>query len=440
MIKNQKFTATATDYTYDGLSVIKYDTFCVFVKDMIKGEEGQIVVTSVKKDYGYGKLLSLIKQSDQRVEPVCPISKICGGCQLQHMSAKEQASFKQGIVQNDISRIAKLDNQVNPIISMTIPYGYRNKVMLPVGKDKEDNTQIGFYRYNSHEIIPVENCALQSEKSNRLINKLKQLIDQYNLADQIRHLMIRDMHSTSEMMLVIVTYKDKCDLKQLVKDIVEFEPSIKSVIQNVNGKDTNVVLGDKEITLYGKEYIEDILCGLRFRISSHSFYQVNSRQTEVLYSKVVEMAHLNKEDTVLDLYCGVGTIGMIASKHCKKVYGVEIVADAVEDGKINASINGIKNVELLCGDAKDITSQLLQQGIMFDCMFIDPPRKGCSKEAINTIVSSASKKLVYISCNPSTLARDLQMLKEYYDVVEIQPVDMFPNTYHTETIALLVRK
>jgi len=441
MIKNQIINGKCIDYTYDGLGVVRYDTFCIFVKDMIVGEEADIIITAVKKGYGYGKIAKLTVTSEERVNNPCSISKPCGGCQLQHMSVKEQARFKQSFVEQNIRNIAKLDIEVNPIISMESPYRYRNKVMLPVGKDKDGKCIIGFYRYNSHDIIPVSDCLLQSDKANRLVNKLKELFDKYALADEVRHIMIRDMSKTSEVMLVLVTYKEKVNnLQKVVTEIVEFDPSIKSVIQNINGEDTNVVLGKKEKLLYGSAYIQDELCGLKFNISSHSFYQVNTYQTEVLYNKAIELAEVSKDDTVLDLYCGVGTIGLITSKHVKKVIGAEIVEEAVNDGKENARINGITNDELICGDAQKVTEQLMNQGIRFDAIIVDPPRKGCSKETLEYLVSLNSPKIVYVSCNPSTLARDLAILKEDYNVKIIQPVDMFPNTYHCETIALLVRR
>lgn len=438
--KNQIFEGECIDYTYDGLGVVKYDTFCLFVKDMAIGDIGEIVVTALKKDYGYGKLLKLIKPSEYRAEPVCPYSRICGGCQLQHLSVEGQKAFKENIVRNDIRKIGGLDNEINPIISMDDPYGYRNKIIFPVSTDKNGKCIIGFYRYNSHDIIEVKNCFLQSERVNRLLNKLKELIDRYSLAEEIRNIMIRDMSKTDSIMLVLVTRSEKADLGSLVREVVQYQPSIKSVIQNINPDKTNVVLGKKEKLLYGDEYIIDELCGMKFIISSHSFYQVNTRQTSVLYNKALQLAQLSKDDTLLDLYCGVGTIGITASQYVKSVTGVEIVESAIENAKENCRINNITNVDFICGDAEVISKKFREENRCFDVTVIDPPRKGCSNETVKTLIELNSRKIIYISCNPSTLARDLKLLSEYYDVETVQPVDMFPQTYHVESIALLVRK
>lgn len=440
MQKNQVIDSVCVDYTYDGLGVVKNGTFSIFVKDMAVGDKGKVIITAVRKNYAYGRLLELSEASPYRCQPACPYSRICGGCQLQHLSAEGQKHFKQGLVENNIRRIARLDNQISEIITMDDPWHYRNKIIFPVGKDKDGRCIIGFYRYNSHEIIPVSDCRLQSGESNALLNKMNQFIEKYNLQDKIRNIMIRDMQRTGEMMLVIVTSDSNTDLKQLVREITGFQPKIKSVIQNINPDDTNVVLGKEEKLLYGSERITDILCGLKFSISSHSFYQVNTYQTETLYNKAFDLAEIGKDDEVLDLYSGVGTIGMIASRRARHVTGVEIVEDAVRDARENCRINGIENCDFLCGDAQKLTGQFKEEGRVFDVAIIDPPRKGCSAQTIETLINLSCKKLVYISCNPATLARDLELLKEYYSVEVIQPVDMFPQTYHVETVVLMIKK
>ncbi len=441
MIKNQIINGTCVDYTYDGLGVVKSDTFCVFVKDMIVGENADIIITSVKKDYCYGKISKLIVASENRVNAACDISKPCGGCQLQHMNAKEQAKLKYNQVLNNIRRIAKLDNDVLPVLSMSNPFNYRNKVMLPVGKDKNGKTIIGFYRNNSHDIIDCHSCVLQSNRANSIINDLRDIIEELKLSNSIRHIMMRDMERTDSVMLVLVTYKEKVfNLDKLVSKITKEHPYIKSVIQNINAEETNVVLGKQEKLLFGKDYVEDVLCGLRFKISSHSFYQVNTYQTEVLYNKAVQLAQISKDDEVLDLYCGVGTIGMIASLKAKKVTGVEIVPEAIEDAKLNAKTNNITNIDFICGDASVVALDLKKQNKKFDVLFVDPPRKGCNSQALETILSFDARKVVYVSCNPATLARDLEYLKQFYNVEMIQPVDMFPHTHHCENIVLLTKK
>ncbi|MGI6608072.1 MAG: 23S rRNA (uracil(1939)-C(5))-methyltransferase RlmD [Erysipelotrichaceae bacterium] len=439
MKKNQIIEGKCTDYTYNGLGVVKYDTFCVFVKDMAVGETGQIIITAVRKDFCYGRLLKLSEPSKQRVKPACPISRTCGGCQIQHLSYQEQLSFKQNHVQNTIARIAKTDKKVNEIIGSKNPFYYRNKVILPVSSDKDGNIIAGFYRYNSNEIIPLENCFLQSDKVNRTVNRLKILFEKYKLHNEIRYIMLRDLNKTDEMMLIIVTYRKEVDLKDTVQKIIEFEPSVKSVIQNINGKKTNVILSKESLLLYGSEYIQDELCGLTFNISASSFYQVNNYQTEVLYNTVISLADLSKEDKVLDMYCGVGTITLVLSRYCKEVIGVETVEQAVIDARENARINDIKNATFICGDAEEVSKKLLEDGMYFDCVIVDPPRKGCSKKTIETLIALNSEKIIYVSCEPSTLARDLALLKNYYNIEVIQPVDMFPQTYHVEAIALLQR-
>lgn len=437
LVKNQIVEGKCTDYTYNGLGVVKYDTFCIFVKDMAIDEVGEIIITAVRKDFCYGRLLKIIEPSKKRVKPICPISKPCGGCQIQHLCYLEQLSFKQNHVQNVIKKIAKIDNKVNDIIGSKNPYGYRNKVILPVSTDKKGNIIVGFYRYNSNDIIPLETCYLQSEKANRVVNKLKSLFEKYQLHRDIRYIMLRDMDKTDELMLVLVTYRKEVDLKDVVKEIVRFEPTIKSVIQNINGEKTNVILSDESKLLYGSEYIQDELCGLTFNISAHSFYQVNNFQTELLYNKVTSLANLSKEDTVLDMYCGVGTIGLVLSKYCKEVIGIEIVEQAVIDARENAKVNNIENATFICGDAEKVSKKLLKEGKHFDCIIVDPPRKGCSKQTIQTLIDLNSEKIIYVSCDPSTLARDLALLKEHYSIEVIQPVDMFPQTYHVECVVLL---
>ena len=439
MQKNQIFTGTCTDYTYNGLGVVKYDTFCVFVKDMVIGETGEIVITSVKKDYGYGRLLKLEKASEYRCEPVCPISKQCGGCQLMHMNTEGQAQFKQHHVESTLKNIGKIDLPVNKIIMMDEPYRYRNKVILPVGKDKNEMPVTGFYRYNSHEIIPVNECYLQSEQANETVRRIKLLMYRFSIHEYVRYVMIRDLPKTKQMMVVLVTDRKKINrLDEFTKELVKNDKNIVSVIQNVNSEKTNVVLGKQHYLLYGSWYLMDELCGLKFEISDYSFYQINTTQTEVLYNKAIELAELKKDDLVLDLYCGVGTIGLIASRKAGKVIGVEIVEEAIKDARKNAALNNITNASFICGDSQKIASDFVRENIKPDVIFVDPPRKGCSEETLNSIVTMSPERLVYVSCNPSTLARDLLYLSNNgYEIKVIQPVDQFPHTYHVETVCCL---
>ncbi|MBQ2685865.1 MAG: 23S rRNA (uracil(1939)-C(5))-methyltransferase RlmD [Erysipelotrichaceae bacterium] len=440
MQKNQLFTGTCTDYTYNGLGVVKYDTFCVFVKDMITGETGEIVITAVRKDYGYGRLLKLIEPSPERVEARCPISRQCGGCQLQHMSQKGQAEFKQRHVEHTLRNIGKVTEEIKPIIMMDEPYRYRNKVILPLTVNKDGLPVTGFYRYNSHEVIPVDECYLQSEQANELVRKIRLLMYRHDIHEHVRYVMLRDLPKTGEIMVALVTdRRDVRGIDRFTEDLVKGNEHIKSVIQNINeDKKTNVVLGKSHRLLYGSWHLTDELCGLKFEISDYSFYQINTVQTEVLYGKAIELAQLKKTDLVLDLYCGVGTIGLIASKKAGRVIGVEIVEEAIKDAKRNAEINGITNVNFICGDSQKMAADFAREEIRPDVIFVDPPRKGCSEETLESIVTMKPERLVYVSCNPSTLARDLYYLKNNgYEIREIQPVDQFPHTYHVETVCCL---
>ena len=435
MIKNQVFTGECIDYTYDGMGVVRYDNFPFFVKDMIVGEKGQIIITKLLKDYGYGKLLKLEETSPQRVTPTCPVSRQCGGCQLQHMSADEQARFKQNTFRNALKRIGGLDCEVREILRAEKPFGYRNKVQLPVRQGKNGELITGFYRVNSHDIIPVEHCYLQSEVANDLINRIKDIISEHDVSKYIRHIVIKEFEATGETMVVLVTNALRVPLVEDIGRLIGRENRVKSVIQNINDEDTNVVLGKRERVLYGSDHVRDSLDGLLFEIACHSFYQVNSRQTSVLYNTAIKMADLNGNDTVMDLYCGVGTIGLFASRYVKKVLGVEIVESAIINARRNAEINGITNAEFVCGDVEKTIEGNREH---IDVIFVDPPRKGCSRKTIDSIVRIAPERLVYVSCNPATLARDLKILgEEGYEVKAVQPVDMFPQTHHVETVCLL---
>lgn len=435
MVKNQIIIGECVDYTYDGLGVVKFDAFCVFVKDMIKGETGKIVITLVKKNYAYGHLVELIKPSKHRVQPVCKVSKQCGGCQLQHMSYNQQLEFKKQQVENQIRQIGKIDTTVNDVLGMQMPLEYRNKVQLPT--TIIDNQLVtGFYSVNSHRIIQTDNCPLQSKKANKVVDEIRSVISDYDIKDKIRHIMLRELKATNQVMVVIVSYSCTID-SQIIDRIKNIDSSIVSIIQNVNDEDTNVVLSKKNVLLYGQDYVLDILCGLKFKISVNSFYQVNTTQTQLLYNTAIKLANITKEDTVLDLYCGVGTIGLIASKYAKKVVGVEIVQQAIDNAKENAKINDIENEEFVCGDVGKIIDRFTNN---IDVIFVDPPRKGCDQNTLNHLVSINPKRIVYVSCNPATLARDLNYLKQYYSIDVIQPVDMFPQTHHCETICLLTKK
>ena len=435
--KNDHFIGECIDYSYLGLGVVKHEGFCLFVKGMLVGEVGEIVVTTVKKDHGFGRLLKLQKTSSARVESDCPYYPMCGGCQLLHMSYDEQLSFKQHYIEQLMSKALKTDIKIDKIKGMEQPYHYRNKVQIPL--ETNDNQIVGgFYRYNSHDIVPIENCILQSDKSNLIYRKIMTLLNKYHIKDVIKHVLIKHGFSSDQIMIVFIINQNHLPYETEIVDHLSSDPLIKSIIVNVNKRSDNVILGNDEKVIYGKDHITDDLMGYNFSISSKSFYQINSKQTEVLYQIAYDMAKLSKEDTLLDLYCGIGTIGLIASQYVKEVVGIEIVEQAVKDAENNALLNKVTNTSFYTGEAKDVAQRLLEDGKYFNVIFVDPPRKGLDDVTIETIIKLNPERLVYISCNPATLARDLVIFDQKgYKVKKIQPVDMFPNTYHVETVVLM---
>ena len=443
MNKNEHISGICVDYTYDGLGLVRSESgFCVFVKDMLVGEAGDIIITKSRKNYAYGRLLTRTATSEQRVKPVCPLYKQCGGCQLQHMSAAEQAEFKQRHVQQNLDTIASTKITAEPVITMADPYHYRNKMQMPAQTDENGHLQAGFYRYNSHEIIPVDACLLQNEVTNAILHDLRNLIDQYHIASLIRHILIKTMPNTSQAMVALVLWKQPdIDLLPLAEQLAEAQPWVVSVISCINDKETNVIWGHDEKTVYGRNRITDELMQCRFLISAHSFYQVNSSQTAVLYQTALDAAGLKESDTLIDLYCGVGTIGILAAGRVKKVIGVEIVPEAVNDAVQNARLNNLTNVEYICADASQAVIQLEKRKIKPDVVIVDPPRKGCSEDVLQAVSKMSPDRLVYVSCNPATLARDLAILiKLGFKVEKVIPVDMFPQTMHVETCVLLSHK
>ena len=440
MKKNDKFIGKCESYTFEGLGVIKHENMPVFVKNMILNEVGEIVITKVLKNYAFGRCLNLIEKSENRVEPKCPLSKQCGGCQLQHMSANEQKAFKKQRVQDCITRIAKLDIQVEDVISMENPYYYRNKGQIPVGV-KDNQVCTGFYRIHSNDIIDMNECMIQHESINEILQVTKKLIQKYNNGSYFRHLLIKVGFITKQIMIVfIVNDENVPHLDNMIQELSKNE-QVKSMILNINQRNDNVILGEKEIVIYGNKTIQDKLHDLTFNISSKSFYQVNPVQTLKLYDTAVEYAQLTGNETVIDLYCGIGTISQFMAKKAKHVIGIEIVEDAIKDAKINAANNNIENIEFYCSDAGEFAKKLASQNYKPDVVSVDPPRKGCDQLTLDSILTMDPKRIVYISCDPSTLARDLKYLSEHNYLVErVQPVDMFPHSFHVETVASLIKK
>ena len=436
------------DYTFDGKGIVKIDNEVIFVPYLLIDEEAKIKITKKEKSYYLGEVIELIKSSKNRVEPSCPYFYDCGGCHLLHMNYDEQAKFKEKHVQNCIKRIGGIEKEVLPIIKMEKPCKYRNKVQVSFSMDYKGNVIGGFYKEKTHQIIDNDNCLLENEVAEEIIIFFKNLIQKYNIEPfdrssnngTIRHLLIRTGYYSKEIMVVIIT-KSKFlpKQKELVNELTHKFSNIVSIIHNINDTKTNHILGNIEKCIYGRNYIEDILCGLKFRISSKSFYQVNPVQTERLYNEAIKAAKLTKEDNIIDAYSGIGTIGLIASKYVNSVVGVEIVKDAVLNAFSNAKLNNITNAKYYVDDASKFMINYIKNNNA-NVVFVDPPRSGLEKKFIEALLISKPERIVYISCDPSSLARDLKLLKEGYEIISIQPVDMFPNTYHTENITLMIRK
>ncbi|QQZ09070.1 23S rRNA (uracil(1939)-C(5))-methyltransferase RlmD [Heyndrickxia vini] len=448
--KNDYIDVTFVDLTHDGNGVAKVDGYPIFVPNGLPGEKAKVKVIKVNKGYGFGRLIELYEASPDRVEPDCPIYKECGGCQLQHLSYSGQLKAKRKQVQDVLQRIGKLEDVVvHPVLGMENPWRYRNKAQVPVG-EREGGLIAGFYQNRSHDIIDMEACLIQQEKNDVVVQTVKEICDRYGVraySEQthkgtLRHIMARYGMKTGEIMIVLITRTAELpNKKAIIEEITSKLPDVKSVVQNINPKRTNVIFGDETKVLWGEEVIYDYIGNIKFAISARSFYQVNPEQTKVLYDQALKYANLTGEETVIDAYCGIGTISLFLTEKAKKVYGVEIVPEAIEDARRNAELNGITNVEFAVGEAEKVIPQWYEDGIVADVLVVDPPRKGCDETLLQTIIDMKPKKVVYVSCNPATLARDLRVLEDGgYRTVEVQPVDMFPQTTHVECCALIKLK
>ena len=438
MEKNEVYKAVCTGYTEDGLGVTRINGAVIFVPNLIAGEEAEIGITKMKNSYGYGRVVNLLKPSEHRVEPKCPIARPCGGCQLQHMDTEAQNEFKEDKVRGCFEKNAGIHADILPIITTDHVWNYRNKVQIPV-QVNNGNVEMGFYQNHTNRIVETENCYCETERSNEIGRFLKKEMENLGCARQFRHVLIKHAHLTGEIMTTfIVRNWPFRNSDVLVDHLKENFSDIVSINAIINRNENNVILDGKEINIYGRSYIEEELLGCRFRISSKSFYQINPYATAKLYSKAVEFAQLTGKETLIDLYCGTGTIGMIASKHAKKVYGIEIVPQAIEDAKINAEVNHIDNIQFINADALKGAQMLLRSKINPDVVIVDPPRKGCSSDTLAAIVKMSPERLVYVSCDPATLARDVRILSENgYELKLVQPVDLFPQTVHVETVVLM---
>ncbi|MDK0875743.1 23S rRNA (uracil(1939)-C(5))-methyltransferase RlmD [Clostridium perfringens] len=452
--KNKEYIFDIISQGYEGEGIAKIDNkYPIFIEGALKGEKVKVRIVKVNKNFAYGKLMEVLEASEERVNPPCAIYKRCGGCKLQHASYKAQLDFKWDRVKDCVSKIGKLDPSIVKYpLGMEEPWRYRNKVQLPIGLINGE-VKIGFFAPRSHDIIDMESCLIQDEIGDKVVKLTREWIEKFNIRPYnvdgeydekgiVRHIMIRRGFTTNEVMVVLVTNGEKLPHKEEFVDLmVKNIPGIKSIIQNINSKKTNVILGLESKTLWGEDTISDYIGDFRFNISPLSFFQVNPIQTEVLYGKALEYANLTGNEEVFDAYCGTGTITLFLSQRAKKVYGVEIIPQAIDNAWINAKENKVENVEFFVGESEVVIPDLINKGVKADVVVVDPPRKGCDKKLLDSITNIDAKKIVYVSCDPSTLGRDLQVLEENgYKTLEVQPVDMFPNTSHVETVALIRRK
>ena len=448
MKKNDYIEARCIDYSHDGQGIVKVDGFPIFVKNMLVDEIGEIKVIKVLKNYAIGRLIEVSQKSPYRVEPRCPLFKQCGGCQLEHLSQDGQQIFKTKRVQDTLQRIGHCDVTVEPCMMMNNPWFYRNKVQVPVGM--QDNCIVtGFYKQHSNDIVAMENCYIQNEESNQLVNRVRELLQENNeipydkitYKGNIRHILVKYANTTQQLMLVLITHYDSIkNLESIVNQLKQEFPHLKTIVHNINKKHDNVILGEEIRVIDGPGYIEDELLGNAYCISTKSFYQVNPVQVEHLYQKAIEAAQLQSTDIVIDAYCGIGTISLSLASSVKKVYGVEIIPQAIQDAKDNAKRNNLTNVDFKCQDAGEFMVEFAKNNQKIDVVMVDPPRKGCSQLFLNQLLTLSPEKIVYISCDVATQARDIAYLQEHgYQADYCQPVDMFPQTHNIENIVRLIK-
>lgn len=473
--KDDQVTIEIEDIGTDGAGIGKADGYTLFVKDAVIGDIIKAKVIKAKKTYGYARLMEIITPSKDRVEPVCPVARQCGGCQIQQMSYSAQLKYKQKLVRDNLARIGGItDCEVLPVIGMENPFNYRNKAQYPVGRNKDGKVVIGFYAGRTHSIVDYTQCAIGAPENAQILEKIRTFINENNISvyDEqshkglIRHILIRTGKHTGQIMVCLIINGKTLPHADKLADCLKDISGMSSIMININKERTNVILGNECSVIWGNSYIEDSICGIMFRISPLSFFQVNPVQTEKLYRKALEYAELTGNETVWDLYCGIGTISLLMATKARKVYGVEIVPQAIEDAKNNALRNSLNNAEFFVGKAEEVVPRIydedmkkaenepvdskessgLSDSAFFefvmrinpDVVVVDPPRKGCDETLLDTIVKMNPKRIVYVSCDSATLARDLKYLvANGYEIDRVQPVDQFAHTVHVETVVLL---
>lgn len=453
--KNDVLTVKIEDMGHDGEGIGKCEGYTLFVKDTVIGDLAEVKVIKAKKNYGYARLMRLIEPSPHRVEPICPVARPCGGCQLQMLDYAEQLRFKEKKIAQNLQRIGGMTEiPMEPIVGMESPFRYRNKAQFPIGQDKNGKLITGFYAGRTHQIMENRNCYLGVEQNEEILNRILAWMEENSVSAYqeetgkglVRHVLIRFGFTTKEIMVCLVVNGKKLPAeKKLIQSLTELE-GMTSITLSVNRERTNVIMGKEIRCLWGQEFITDYIGKVKYQISPLSFYQVNPVQTEKLYSLALEYAGLTGEETVWDLYCGIGTISLFLAQKAKKVYGVEIVPEAIADAKNNAKINGIENAEFFVGKSEEVLPEYYEkyakehpgEHAHADVIVVDPPRKGCEENLLRTMADMQPDRIVYVSCDSATLARDLKILQELgYEVKKVRGVDQFPMTCHVETVVLL---
>ncbi len=448
--KNDIVVVDILDMNQDGEGVGKVNGYPLFIKDTVIGDKAEVKVIKALKSFGYGRLMKIIEPSSDRIQPRCAVAKQCGGCQLQAYAYEKQLIFKENKIRNHLERIGKIKDYVlEPIVGMEEPWRYRNKAQFPVGRNKDGEIAIGFYAGRTHSIIENEDCYLGEEINSEILKSVKEYMEENGVSPYdeaahqgfVRHILIRRGHYTREILVCIVINGRKLPYKErLVEKLLKFKKDgLKSITLNYNEEKTNVILGTELEVLWGTDFITDMIGGITFQISPMSFYQVNIEQTEKLYKKVLEFADLTGKETVWDLYCGIGTISLFLAQKAKKVYGVEIVPAAIQNAKENAKRNKIQNVEFFLGASEEVLPEWYEKKKeKIDIIVVDPPRKGCERELLKTIVKMKPEKIVYVSCDSATLARDLRILEEEgYKTEKVQGFDLFSQTVHVESVIMM---
>ena len=448
--KNKEYIVEIIDNGFEGEGIAKIDNYTIFVEGAIKGEKCRILILKITSSHAFAKIVEIIEKSEYRCDPDCCTYKRCGGCSMRHIDYDKTLDIKQEKVQNLINKSLSNDITVKSVLGMGNPYNYRNKAQYPVGTDKNGRPVFGVFAKRTHEIIPVQECQIQKKISYEIADFVLDQMDKFGVSvynektgkGLVRHIITKVGIQTNEVMVIIVINgKEMPHELTLANNIIDKFPEVKTVVKSINTKNTNVIMGMKNEAIVGRGYITDRLGDFIFKISPMSFYQVNPVQAEALYNIAIEKANITKDDVVCDLYCGIGTIGIFASKYAKKVYGIEIVSQAIDDARINANLNDVDNIEFICGDVEEAFDELIKkEKVKPDVIIVDPPRRGLDEKTIENIMKLKTGRVVYISCNAATMVRDLKMMEEMYEVVEVQPVDMFPFTSHCEVISVLKLK